>query len=66
MGLQSPHSILWKTVKLPFDLALQVVQNIATKAHEQKMHELAASVGDETIIMPRHQRLKLAMDANLV
>jgi hypothetical protein len=43
-----------------------VVQNIATKAHEQKMHELAASVGDETIIMPRHQRLKLAMDANLV
>jgi hypothetical protein len=66
MGLQSPHSIFWKTVKLPFDLALQVVQDIATKVHGQKMQELAASVGDEMIIMPQHQRLKLTMDANLV
>jgi hypothetical protein len=43
-----------------------VVQDIATKAHRQKMQELAASVGDEMIIMPQHQSLKLTMDANLV
>jgi hypothetical protein len=66
MGLQSPHSTHWKTVKLSFDLAHQVVQDIAMKAHEQKMQELAASFGDEMIIMLRRQRLKLAMDANLV
>jgi hypothetical protein len=30
------------------------------------MQDLAASVSDETIIMPQRQRLKLAMDSNLV
>ena len=69
MGLLSPHAMLWKTVKVPFDLALQVIQNIATKAHEQKLHESANSdgdEGDEATRLALRVRLRLAMDASLI
>jgi len=69
MGIQSPHHVLWKTVQLPFDMALQVVSNVSQKAHEQKARDCTDSGGDnttDTAIRPARQRLKLAMDANLV
>jgi len=69
MGIQSPYYVLWKTVQLPFDMVLQVVQNVSQKVHEQKAHECTDSEGNNTTgtaIRPARQRLKLAMDANLV
>lgn len=41
-------STLWKAVKLPADLALQVTQSAATKAHKQKLEKLASSDSDDS------------------
>ena len=69
MGLSSPHYLLWKTVQLPFDMALQVVQNVSSKTREQKLREMTDADDDITInaaTRPSRQRLKVVMDANLV
>ena len=69
MGLSSPHNILWKTVQLPFDRALEVVQHVSSNIREQKLREMT-DVDDDTAsntaTRPSRQRLKVAMDANLV
>jgi hypothetical protein len=66
MGVQSPHCVLWKTVRLPVDLALQVIQNI--KAIEfARLTAASDTTGSlETPLPPLRQRLKLLIDANLV
>jgi hypothetical protein len=56
-------------VRLPFDLALQVIQNIVAIELERKRGELTASdtTGSiQPLLPPLRQRQKLLIDANLV
>lgn len=65
MGLQSPHQILWKTVKIPIDLALLVIQNVMSSERARKIEENAAS-DPSTPEQAQRPRPKIGMDANLV
>jgi hypothetical protein len=66
MGVQSPHCVLWKTVRLPVDLALQVIQNIKAIEFARLTAASDTTASLETPLPPLRQRLKLLIDANLV
>jgi len=63
MGINGGSAVLWKTVKLPIDQALKTVQKISSieqASKEQEQHD------DDDANNTTKQRMKIAIDANLV